>query len=167
LDGFEQELVKLAREVSYYLRKNGASREDAEDLAQDALVKILETSQVMPAKAIRAWLYKVAINQFRDLYRRKQRYAEIIEEQMATFEHHVAVFEIDQLEETYVSQTLRLLKPAYTELLLLCYDEALCHEEIAFLLEMKKDTVNTKLYRARQAFRKLYKEVTENDKTGI
>ena len=41
LDGFEQMLVELAREVSYYLRKNGASYEDAEDIAQDALVKII------------------------------------------------------------------------------------------------------------------------------
>jgi RNA polymerase sigma-70 factor (ECF subfamily) len=163
LDGFEWELVKIAREVSYYLRKNGANREDAEDLAQDALVKILETSHVMPPDAIRAWLYKVAINQFRDLYRRKQRYAEILEAHFAGFEAHIAAFEIDQLVDSDVSRTLRLLKPEYTEILLLCYNEALSHEEIAFLLEMKKETVNTKLYRARKAFKKIYLEVKDND----
>ena len=142
LDGFEQMLVELAREVSYYLRKNGASYEDAEDIAQDALVKIIETSHVLPPDTMRAWLYKVAINQFRDLYRRKHRYAEILEVHIATFD---------------------LLKPNYTELLLLRYDATLSHEEIGFLLDMKLDTVNTTLYRARKAFKKIYLEVKEND----
>ncbi|MGO2743131.1 MAG: hypothetical protein ACTIAM_05835 [Pseudolactococcus laudensis] len=37
------------------------------------------------------------------------------------------------------------------------------HEEIGFLLDMKLDTVNTTLYRARKAFKKIYLEVKEND----
>ncbi|MGO2743130.1 MAG: RNA polymerase sigma factor [Pseudolactococcus laudensis] len=119
LDGFEQMLVELAREVSYNLRKNGASYEDAEDIAQDALVKIIETSHVLPPDTMRAWLYKVAINQFRDLYRRKQRYAEILEVQFAAFDAHVTAFEMENLEDVYVSRALHLLKPRYTELLLL------------------------------------------------
>ena len=163
LDGFEQMLVELAREVSYYLRKNGASYEDAEDIAQDALVKIIETSHVLSPDTIRAWLYKVAINQFRDLYRRKQRYAEILEVQFATFDVHVTAFEMENLEDAYVSRTLHLLKPNYTELLLLRYDETLSHEEIGFLLDMNLNTVNTTLYRARKAFKKIYLEVKEND----
>ena len=163
LDGFEQMLVELAREVSYYLRKNGACYEDAEDIAQDALVKIIETSHVLSPDTIRTWLYKVVINQFRDLYRRKQRYAEILEVQFATFDVHVTAFEMENLEDVYVSRALHLLKPNYTELLLLRYDETLSHEEIGFLLDMNLNTVNTTLYRARKAFKKIYLEVKEND----
>ncbi|GFH43301.1 hypothetical protein Hs30E_18520 [Lactococcus hodotermopsidis] len=92
LDGFEQMLVVLAREVSYYLHKNGASREDAEDIAQDALVKIIKTSNIIPPSDMRAWLYKVVINHFRDMYRWKKRYAEILEENFATFDEKVAEF---------------------------------------------------------------------------
>lgn len=158
LDGFELELVKIAREVSYYLRKNGASREDAEDIAQDALVKVLETNDVMPLNLIRAWFYKVATNKFRDLYRRQQRYANIIKEKMLTFDITLSVFELADEAETSdaISLVLQQLKPEYSEILLLCYDQGLTHAEIAFLLEIKLDTVNTKLYRARKAFKKCY-----------
>lgn len=163
LDGFEQMIVALAREVSYYLRKIGASYEDAEDIAQDALVKILETQHVLPPNTIRAWLYKVAINQFRDVYRRKQRYAAILEAQFAMAGDLLSDFETESIEAEYVQQALQRLKPIETELLLLRYEERLHHEEIAFLLEMKLDTVNTKLYRARQAFKKSYREVRKDD----
>ena len=70
---------------------------------------------------------------------------------------------MENLEDVYVSRALRLLKPNYTELLLLRYDETLSHEEIGFLLDMKLNTVNTTLYRARKAFKKIYLEVKEND----
>lgn len=38
LDGFEQIIVALAREVSYYLRKIGASYEAAEDMRLNGIV---------------------------------------------------------------------------------------------------------------------------------
>lgn len=83
---------------------------------------------------------------------------------MAVFEFD---FEQEDLADSLVNQTFQRLKPSYTELLLLCYEEALSYEEIAFLLEMKVDTVNTKLYRARKAFKKIYLEVKKDDESNI
>ncbi|MFR0815373.1 MAG: hypothetical protein ACLSIL_13390 [Enterococcus casseliflavus] len=36
----------------------GASQQDAEDIAQEAVVKILEIDSVLSAEAIRPWLFR-------------------------------------------------------------------------------------------------------------
>lgn len=52
LDGYEMELLGFAKEISYYLQKSGASAENARDISQDVLVKMLESEIVLPFEKI-------------------------------------------------------------------------------------------------------------------
>lgn len=58
LDEYEKEVVAIAEEISFYLQKSGATRADSQDIAQDVLVKILESDIVLPFEKMRAWLYR-------------------------------------------------------------------------------------------------------------
>ena len=46
LDEYEKEVLAIAEEISFYLQKSGATRADSQDIAQDVLVKILESDIV-------------------------------------------------------------------------------------------------------------------------
>ncbi len=41
--------------------KSGASPTDSQDIAQDVLVKLLESDIVLPFEKLRAWLYRSAV----------------------------------------------------------------------------------------------------------
>lgn len=55
LYGYELELLGFAEEISYYLQKSGASAENASDISQDALEKMLESEIVLPFEKMLAW----------------------------------------------------------------------------------------------------------------
>ena len=43
------------------MQKSGAGAENARDISQDVLVKMLESEIILPFEEIRAWMYRVAI----------------------------------------------------------------------------------------------------------
>ena len=73
LDQYEQYLFALTKDLIQYLQSIGASLQDAEDIAQESLVKILEIEQVLSADAIRPWLFRVGINRYFNLYNQTKR----------------------------------------------------------------------------------------------
>lgn len=70
LDQYEKELVSIAEEIVYYLMRSGISKDDGMDVTQDVLVKMLESNFVTPREKIRSWMYRVAIRNYIDSYRR-------------------------------------------------------------------------------------------------
>ena len=68
---YEDRLIQLSKELIFYLIKMGSTKEDAQDIAQEVFVKILETELILPVDKVRAWMYRVAIRKYLDLYRRK------------------------------------------------------------------------------------------------
>lgn len=94
LDPYEKEVVAMAEEISYYLQKSGAKPADSQDIAQDVLVKILESEISLPFDKLRAWLYRSAIHAYIDKYRRDKHYHALLQkeffkqEAMVKFDHH-------------------------------------------------------------------------------
>ena len=72
LDQYEKELVSIAEEIVYYLMRSGVSKDDSLDVTQDVLVKMLESNFVLPREKIRSWMYRVAIRNYIDSYRREK-----------------------------------------------------------------------------------------------
>lgn len=69
----ELEMARL-REAAYRrCRQSGASREDADDCAQEALLVVLRGGQRTPASISTAWIRTVAHRRFVDLVRRRGR----------------------------------------------------------------------------------------------
>lgn len=71
-DTFESLLIEKSKAVFGYLIKIGAHRKEAEDIVQDTLYKALLLMEEIPLEHLTPWLFRVAINQHRDLYRKEK-----------------------------------------------------------------------------------------------
>lgn len=148
-----------------YLRSIGCSKENIEDIIQNTFSKALELSIHLEVINISAWLFKVSLNQYYDLYRRNQRFpkANIDEEHfLGLFVQEDAQRMLLQTERANeITAILDRLKPAHKNLLLLKYDLDLTYDQISVILDMKIDTIRTSLYRARNDFKKKWSEQDE------
>lgn len=140
----------IAQEISFYLQKSGASQADSQDIAQDVLVKILETDIVLPYDKLRAWLYRSAMRAYIDKYRRDKRYHEILQTEF---------FKPDQLtvydreDYDYLYQAISSLPEKFVLVLDAYYFQDLSVKETAHLLGISQAQVKVTLYRARKALR--------------
>lgn len=123
----EKKLNEILKFVYSYLIKMGASKEDAEDIIQDTAYKFLQYIDSVQIDNIQSWLFRVAVNKYYDLSRKKSK------------------------------GILTKLNPKYRQLLLLKYSTGLKINEIAELYSMKEGSVKTILHRARKEFIEQYR----------
>lgn len=159
LDAYEKEIVLYAKELVGYLIKSGASEQDAQDIAQDALLKILEIDESLAADKIKPWLFRVGINLYYNLYNRKKRYQEILTVHFnPNFE---AVIEVDY---DHLYEILSELDLKTVNLLLMKYEQELSFKEIAFILGRPEGSLKTELYRARKKCKMIAERMEQNDR---
>ncbi|WP_233505288.1 RNA polymerase sigma factor [Sporosarcina sp. BI001-red] len=62
-------LLKLYKEqakmIYFYLKKNGCSHEDAEDIVQESYMKYIAYSSGVPSDKALSYIFTVALNEFR------------------------------------------------------------------------------------------------------
>lgn len=150
----ENYLLQTANELIAYLRKIGASREDAQDIAQETLLKILEIETELPSDKIHAWMFRVGINLYFNLYKQTKRRRQILAE---NFEPEVENWP-EQDETLFVALNQLDLKAA--TLLVLKYSEKKSLSEMAFLLNRPEASLKTELYRARKKLKQLMEEIS-------
>lgn len=154
---FEQLFREYHSEIYVYLYRFAGDERQAEDLAQDAFVKAYRALARLPEEAnARAWLYRIATNTALDWHRRRR-----LISWLPLFErdHHPAVcssFAESSLEGVAVQQALAHVPPRYRVPLVLYACQGLSTQEIADVLQISRGAVKTRLYRAREKFRRLY-----------
>ena len=158
---WEQILLEHARIIFKYLIKIGATREDAEDITQETIMKTIECLQQIEPEKMRAWMFKVAINRYYSLYNKNTSVVTLsevdLERLLPVFEH----VEINMLTEEEVSElkrVLHVLQPTFQHLRILKYYMDLSYKEISEILNMKETQVKTYLQRARKSFKKIWEE---------
>lgn len=137
------------------------TREEAEDLAQEAFLRLHRSPAVWQGKAaddgsVRAWLCRVvtnlAYNALRAQGRRTRR-----EVQIAPAEDHAdasaAVAEVEAVRQALVRLDARQVQ------LLLLRQEGLTYRELAAALNVAPGSVGTLLARAEAAFARAYRKV--------
>lgn len=152
-----------AKIIYSYLLKRGCSKQDAEDIVQESFTKLVEHMDGLDKSQLSSWLFRVAINDYKNRCK-KQSYERqgLIDAQH--FKQIIAVEDgMDELliiEEKGVAirRCLDELNEMVQELLILKYDIELSYKEISLLLGIKEEQVKTYLYRARQAFKKKWRE---------
>lgn len=150
-----RKLNELLKFVYSYLIKMGASKEDAEDIIQDTAYKFLKYIDSVQIDNVQSWLFRVAINQYYDLYRKKTKHREILLKfnVQEIFEEETPEKVLLQSEiQRDIHEILSELNPKYRQLLLLKYSTGLKIKEIAELYGMKEGSVKTILHRARKEF---------------
>lgn len=178
----DQEVVRLAREgrerayrelIRRYERpvfslvyRLVRDREQAEDLAQDAFVKVLNAiDRYRPEFKFSSWMFRIAQNTALDHLRRKRPemlsldgspHARTADEAAAST---IDVESRDETPEQFTAnrelgseleQAIATLRPEYRTAILLCHVEGRAYDEVAGIMDVPLGTVKTYVHRARR-----------------
>lgn len=155
---------KQAKMIYFYLKKNGCSHEDAEDIVQESYMKYIAYSSGVSSEKALSYIFTIAMNEFKKLLKKKGK------EQVISIDddHFWNNFSNEQDTESNVlttemnqevSVTLASMKAVFSQLLVLKYELELSYNDIALLLDMKKETVRTYLFRARKEFQEKWSDL--------
>lgn len=163
LDAYDQLLLQWMKELMGYLLKLGAEKSDAEDIAQESLLALLEYEDDLPPDKLRPWLFRVGINRYFDLYRKNKRHREILLQDYGPLMERADDSEEknEERKEALVKGFLKLTLKEQT-LLYMKYEEKFSLETMGFLLKRPPESLKTELYRTRKKLKKMVLEILEN-----
>lgn len=142
---FEEYLLALGQEVILFLKRKGATQQDAEDAVAQTYYKIYVILPKVTSENLRPWFYRVALNNFIDLCRKTKREKLFLERQQETED----IFGNATEKQAFLEHLVDISKD-YQEILILKYYYNFSYDEIAELLQIKPESVKKKLQRARK-----------------
>lgn len=141
------------------------STKDAEDVTQEALLKIYASLPQYRYQGFKTWLTRIAVNKAIDFKRSQNRKKEELTDD---WEEHtlpeplqsssVETQVIRRERSTYVRERLDHLPENYRDVVVAFYIEEKSYQQIAEEQQIAIKTVESKLYRAKQYMRKVWKE---------
>jgi RNA polymerase sigma factor (sigma-70 family) len=157
---------KQAKMIYFYLKKNGCSHEDAEDIVQESYMKYITYSSGVPSDKALSYIFTIAMNEFKKMLKKKGK-EQVISINDQHFWNNFAndhdtessVLNIEMNQEIVL--TLGNMKEVYKQLLVLKYELELSYKELSLLLGMKEETIRTYLFRARKEFQKKWRGLHE------
>ncbi len=157
---------KQAKMIYFYLKKNGCSHEDAEDIVQESYTKYIAYSSGVPSDKALSYIFAISMNEFKKLLKKKGKEQVISIDDYRFWNNFVndqdtesSVLTIEMNHE--IAHTLECIQEVYKQLLILKYELDLSYKEIALVLGMKEETIRTYLYRARKEFQKKWRNLHE------
>jgi RNA polymerase sigma-70 factor (ECF subfamily) len=143
-------------------------RGDAEDIAQEAFLRVYRGLDAFKGEAkFSTWVYRITFNLCADWLRRNRRAgrrAATIEEAADVADGRVNLEEeiLESERKDLVRSALDGLDERYRSVIVLLYYQRMSYEQIAAVLDLPVNTVETRLYRAR----KLLRESLESGERG-
>jgi RNA polymerase sigma-70 factor (ECF subfamily) len=176
LEVFDQFVDHFRTRIFQYSFLMCGVREDAEEVAQDTLLKVFENfASLREPEKVRSWVFRIAKNaclmkRRRSIFAPQQElslehYMRETGDDGSTHERHIAgdsvlpdaiVYEHEMRQA--LTRAIRALPPDYRAVILLRDLEELTTEEAADILEISTDAVKQRLHRARKALRKEMEE---------
>lgn len=151
------ELMDLHMQSMYktawaYLKNN----EDAADAIQDTILTCYEKLHTLKKeKYFKTWLTRILINKCKDILRKKNR---ILLTDPFVGEAFIVPYEESGYADCEWKELLNALDEKYQEIMILYYGQGFKVAEIARLLDMNKNTVMTRISRARKLLEKEYQD---------
>ncbi len=174
---FRELVRRYERPVFSLVYRMVRDRETAEDLAQDAFVKVLNhIDKYSPEFKFSSWLFKIANNVAIDHLRRRRldtvsldgnpNATTAAEVEASTIElgadQESALDELEAKElGSAIERAIAKLRPEYRACIMLRHVEGRSYEEIAATLDLPLGTVKTYIHRARHELRKALEPVRE------
>ena len=174
-DAFRELVRRYERPVFSLIFRMVRDSATAEDLAQEAFIKILNhIDKYRPEFKLSSWLFKIANNVAIDHLRRRQvdtvsmsgsPHASTASEIEATSFEIASTAEsaLDEIEArelgSAIERAIGALRPEYRSCILLRHVEGRSYEEIAATLDLPLGTVKTYIHRARIELRELLEHV--------
>ncbi|PEA18308.1 RNA polymerase subunit sigma [Bacillus cereus] len=144
-------LINLGEEVFKLLLVKGAIKEDAEDIIQNTFYKVYTLLDDLTESNIRPWFFRVALNEYIDLKRKKEQQNIYLTEEIYSKLQYTDR-ELDAvLNKDEIFYLLKDIKLEYKEAFFLKYYYNFSYEEIALILDIQVNSVKQKLQRARKA----------------
>jgi RNA polymerase sigma-70 factor (ECF subfamily) len=146
-----------------YLLKHGCRKEVAEELVQESFIKAIEHFEDVDPQKLSAWVFKVALNNYRNYLKKAAVREELLIDENRFLESFSADHQLEDAllgkERTHeIRECLNRLKSSYKELLILKYDMDLSNKEIGRMLGFPEQTIKTYLYRARNEFKRVWRD---------
>lgn len=135
-------------------------REDAEDLVQDVVVKLVDrVDEMAQVDKLRPWLIRILYRRFVDTYRRQQRSPVESSDYLPPDDARIDAASEDSLYRLEWQQVLQrgldVLDDDQRDTILLHDVEGYTAEEIAGILDIRVGTVKSRVHRARARLREL------------
>lgn len=172
---FEAEVLPQLDAVFAMALRLTRDERDAEDLAQDAMVRAYRFFDSFESGTnIKAWLFRIVTNTFYN-DRRKAKNIKRLESEAERDDHFERFMSasssqgrfaedalLDSLTNERIKEAIDGLPPEFASVVMLCDIHGFSYKEIAEIVECPVGTVMSRLYRARkQLQRQLYVEALE------
>ncbi len=170
-EAFDRFVEHFRAKIFHYSWLMCGQREDAEEVAQDTLLKVFESfDQLREPERVRSWVFQIAKNACL-MKRRKSVFAPArelsldefmpvtrnedgnLKLEIADWSHLPDDALLDSELKTVLERAIRELPETYRPVILLRDLEELSTEETARILDLRPDAVKTRLHRARLALR--------------
>ncbi|MBB4091886.1 sigma-70 family RNA polymerase sigma factor [Brucella pecoris] len=156
---FLEEMEECVPALRRYARALTHDADRADDLVQDCLERaIRKRSLWQPSGPLRAWLFRMLINLWRNELRHRRRAPDNAPLSSVTMEPQVASASPSRLAFAETARAIQLLSAEQREALLLIAIEGMSYTEAATVLDIPLGTLMSRLGRARATLRKLTEE---------
>lgn len=135
----------------------------AEDLTQDIFIKCYKSLHTFTGKStFKTWLWRIAINHCKDFLKSWYNKNVVISEEESTscssLKEQVEQEIIQKDEDQRLAEAVMSLPIKYREVIHLFYFEELAIKEISAVLEVKENTIKTRLKKAKELLKKRLEE---------
>jgi RNA polymerase sigma-70 factor, ECF subfamily len=164
-EAFERQTERLFPSVFGTALRLTRSREDAEDLAQEAIVRAYDAYDRFDGTNFKAWILRIVTNLYINKYRQRQRGP-----QMGSLDEEGALEPVSADNElpdrllfdnalgTEVEQALEAVPVDFRTAVILSDIEGLSYQEIAEATDVPIGTVRSRLARGRSMMRKILED---------
>lgn len=166
---FEALSVPLFDQLYNFARWLTQDRSEADDLVQETYAKALRGfSSFQPGTNFRAWMFRILRNAFLSSKSGLKNTIPLEEEnEPAPDQSTPESLLLAQADRDTVRAALTELPVHLREILLLCEVEEMSYQEIGQTLGIPVGTVMSRLFRARQALRKVLQEKLQGVRNGV
>lgn len=160
-EAFEKQAERVFPSVYGTALRLTRSREDAEDLAQEAIVRAYDAFERFDGTNFKAWILRIVTNLYINRYRQRQRGP-----QLSSFEEETVLEPVadegevpdrqlfDSLVGAEVEEALKNVPEDFRTAVILSDIEGLSYQEIADATDVPIGTVRSRLARGRALLRK-------------
>jgi RNA polymerase sigma-70 factor (ECF subfamily) len=149
-----------------YLLKHGCRREVAEEIVHDSFIRVIEHFNDINLEIASSWIFRVTLNGYRSYLKKASTREELLIEETRFLKNFSIDADIEEVllnneKKKEIGDCLNSLKESYKELLILKYEMELSYKDIGAILGISEKNVKTYLYRARNKFKSLWRDIYE------
>jgi RNA polymerase sigma-70 factor (ECF subfamily) len=169
-DSFERQAEKVFPSVLGTALRLTRSREDAEDLAQEAIVRAYDAYDRFDGANFKAWMLRIVTNLYINKYRQRQRGPQlgsldeegVVEPMSAEAEIPDRVL-FDEAVGSEIEEALAKVPEDFRMAVILSDLEGLSYQEIADITQVPIGTVRSRIARGRSILRKALEEYAKRE----